>query len=66
MIITHKIGWQKCLSHQIWPAIEKGWKDDPDDFDESDHLMLKLIHEAYAKYRDRLMGWNYASVRPLP
>ena len=27
-IITHKIGWQKCLSHQIWPAIEKGWKDD--------------------------------------
>ena len=28
MIITHKIGWQKCLSHQIWPAIEKGWKDD--------------------------------------
>ncbi len=28
MIITHKIGWQKCLSHQIWPAIEKGWKDE--------------------------------------
>jgi hypothetical protein len=26
-IITHKIGWDKCLSHQIWPAIEKGWKD---------------------------------------
>jgi len=27
MIITHKIGWQKCLSHKIWPAIEKGWQD---------------------------------------
>ena len=28
MIITHKIGWDKCLSHQIWPAIKKGWKDE--------------------------------------
>ena len=28
MIITHKIAWDKCLSHQIWPAIEKGWKDE--------------------------------------
>ena len=28
MIITHKIGWQKCLSHKIWPAIEKGWSDE--------------------------------------
>ena len=28
MVITHKIGWQKCLSHQLWPAIEKGWRDE--------------------------------------
>jgi len=28
MIITHKLEWQDCLSHQIWPAIEKGWKDE--------------------------------------
>ena len=28
MIITHKIAWSKCLSHQIWPHIEKGWKDE--------------------------------------
>lgn len=28
MIITHKINWDKCLSHQIWPAIEKGWQDE--------------------------------------
>ena len=27
MLITHKIAWDKCLSHQLWPAIEKGWKD---------------------------------------
>ena len=28
MIITHKLKWGDCLSHQIWPAIEKGWKDE--------------------------------------
>jgi len=28
MIITHKLKWGACLSHQIWPAIEKGWKDE--------------------------------------
>ena len=28
MIITHKIKWDKCLSNQIWPAIDKGWKDE--------------------------------------
>ena len=27
MIITHKIPWNQCLSHTIWPCIEKGWKD---------------------------------------
>ena len=27
MIITHEIDWDKCLSHKIWPAIKKGWKD---------------------------------------
>ena len=28
MIITHKIKWNKCLSHKIWPMIEKGWPDE--------------------------------------
>ena len=28
MLITHEIAWDKCLSHQIWPAIKKGWKDE--------------------------------------
>ena len=27
MIITHKLSWDKCLSHKIFPLIEKGWKD---------------------------------------
>jgi len=29
MIITHNIAWDKCLSHKIWPAIQKGWQDTP-------------------------------------
>ena len=29
MIITHNIEWDKCLSHKIWPAIQKGWQDTP-------------------------------------
>ena len=31
MIITHKLPWNKCLSHQLMPAIEKGWKDEGKD-----------------------------------
>ena len=27
MIITHDISWDKCLSKQLWPAIQKGWQD---------------------------------------
>ena len=27
MIITHKLDRKDCLSHQIFPAIEKGWQD---------------------------------------
>ena len=30
MLVTHKMKWGDCLSHQIWPYIEKGWKDDSD------------------------------------
>lgn len=28
MIVTHKLNRKDCLSHQIWPAIEKGWQDE--------------------------------------
>lgn len=28
MIITHKLQWDKCLSHKIFPLIEKGWEDE--------------------------------------
>lgn len=27
MINCHFINWRHCLSHQIWPAIHKGWQD---------------------------------------
>ena len=27
MIVTHDIPWDKCLSKQLWPAIQKGWQD---------------------------------------
>ena len=30
MIQPQKMSWDKCLSHQIWPAIEKGWKEHDD------------------------------------
>ena len=28
MIHTHALPWDKCLSHKIMPAIQKGWKDE--------------------------------------
>mgnify|MGYP000862494329 FL=1 len=28
MIITHNIPWDKCLSKQLFPAIEKGWSNE--------------------------------------
>jgi len=28
MIITHKIDWKDCLSHQLYDAIEQGWPDE--------------------------------------
>ena len=28
MIHTHALPWDKCLSHKLMPAIQKGWKDE--------------------------------------
>jgi len=28
MIYTHTLPWDKCLSHKLMPAIQKGWKDE--------------------------------------
>ena len=28
MIHTHTLPWDKCLSHKLMPAIQKGWKDE--------------------------------------
>ena len=48
MIITHELKWDKCLSHQIWPHIKKGWKDTP----------MKPIHFFWG-----LAGNNIAEIR---
>ncbi len=31
MIHIHTLPWDKCLSHQLMPAIQKGWKDEGKD-----------------------------------
>jgi hypothetical protein len=28
MIICHEMKWGDCLSHQIWPYVKQGWKDE--------------------------------------
>jgi len=28
MIICHEMKWGDCLSHQIWPYVKEGWKDE--------------------------------------
>ena len=48
MIITHKIKWDKCLSNQIWPAIEKGWKDE----DKPIHFFWGLAGNNIAKIKE--------------
>ena len=48
MIITHKIKWDKCLSNQIWPAIEKGWKDE----DKPIHFFWGLAGNNIAEIRE--------------
>ena len=48
MIITHKLKWNKCLSHQIWPHIEKGWKDE----DKPIHFFWGLAGNNIAKIKE--------------
>ena len=48
MLITHNIDWNKCISHKIWPAIQKGWKDTP----------MKPIHFFWG-----LAGKNIAQIK---
>ena len=28
MLEIHRLKWSDCLSHQIWPFIKEGWKDE--------------------------------------
>ena len=61
MIITHKIGWDKCLSHNIWPAIEKGWQDK----DEEVHFFWGLAGKNVDKIRECIRfnkEWWYVDV----
>ena len=56
MLITHKIAWDKCLSHQLWPAIEKGWKDE----DKEIHFFWGLAGNNIAeirKQRELRINW---------
>ena len=61
MIITHKIGWDKCLSHNIWPAIEKGWQDKDDEV----HFFWGLAGKNVDKIRECIRfnkEWWYVDV----
>lgn len=61
MLITHKLDWDKCLSHQIWPAIEKGWKDN----DKNVHFFWGLAGKNIEKIKDCIKKgeeWWYVDV----
>ena len=61
MIITHKMTWDKCLSHQIWPHIEKGWKDD----DKEIHFFWGLAENNISEIRkciENNIEWWYVDV----
>ena len=45
MIHTHTLPWDKCLSHQLMPAIQKGWKDNGKDVHFFWGLAGKNIHD---------------------
>ena len=61
MIITHKLQRQKCLSHQIWPAIEKGWQDE----DKPIHFFWGLAGNNIAEIKkciENKEDWYYVDV----
>lgn len=58
MIITHKLDWKYCLSHRIFPAIEKGWKDE----DKEIHFFWGLAGQNTSKIKEcikRDVEWWY-------
>lgn len=48
MLITHELDWKDCLSHQIWPAIKKGWQDE----DKPIHFFWGLAGKNIEKIRE--------------
>ena len=61
MIITHTLPWDKCLSHQVMPAIKKGWKDNGKDIHFFWGLAGKNISEIRA-CEERGDEWWYVDV----
>ncbi len=62
MIITHKLAWDKCLSHKIFPLIEKGWKDEQRNIHFFWGLAGKNIREI-AECEEKKEGWGVDYVR---
>lgn len=61
MIITHKLNRKDCLSHQIWPAIEKGWRDE----DKPIHFFWGLAENNISEIRKCIENeeeWWYVDV----
>jgi hypothetical protein len=61
MIITHNIPWDKCLSKQLFPAIEKGWTDS----DKPIHFFWGLAgvnQKEISKCMDNNEEWWYVDV----
>ena len=61
MIITHKLSWDKCLSHKIFPLIEKGWKDDDRKIHFFWGLAGKNIREI-AECEEKKEEWYYVDI----
>jgi len=60
-ITCHEIAWDKCLSHQIWPAIKEGWQDNGKDV----HFFWGLAGKNIAQIRQCMewgLEWWYVDV----
>ena len=60
-ITCHEIAWDKCLSHQIWPAIKEGWQDTGKDV----HFFWGLAGKNIAQIRQCMewgLEWWYVDV----
>ena len=61
MNITHKLAWDKCLSHKIIPLIKKGWKDEQRNIHFFWGLAGKNIKEI-AECQEKKEEWYYVDI----